>query len=91
MARRLTDDILRKMIAEEKQRLVETLELQLKHPSDAHKKAREIKADGYADTITSKIDHYKALKLQESELLKQYMKLREARSRLKAQLLKELK
>jgi len=90
MARRLTDAVLQKLIAEEKRRLVETLELNLKHPSDAHKKTREVKADQYPDTLEAKIDHYKAMKLHESELLKQYLKLREARTRLKARLLKEI-
>jgi hypothetical protein len=89
--KRLTDDVLRRMIAQEKRRLVETLELQLKRPEDAHKKAREVKADDYANTLEAKFNHYNAMKLQETELLSQYMKLREARERLKTQLLKALK
>ena len=90
MARRLTDAVLRRLIAEEKRRLVETLELQLKHPSDAPKRTREVKADGFQDTLEDKIDHYKAMKIHEAELLKQYLKLREARTRLKSRLLKEI-
>ena len=91
MARRLTDAVLRRLIAEEKRRLVETLELQLKHPSDAPKRTREVKADGFQDTLEDKIDHDKAMKIHEAELLRQYLKLREARTRLKNRLLKEIR
>jgi len=90
MARRLTDAVLRRLIAEEKRRLVETLELQLKEPAQVAKRTKEIKADGFQNTLEDKIDHYKAMKIHEAELLKQYMKLREARARLKARLLKEI-
>ena len=58
------------------------------HPSKV--KAREVKVDGFADTLEAKIDHYKAMKLHESELMQQYIKLREARIQLKKRLLNEL-
>ena len=88
MAIKLTESILKKLIMEEKQKLHETLEMKQSHPSKV--KAREVKVDGFADTLEAKIDHYKAMKLHESELMQQYIKLREARIQLKKRLLNEL-
>jgi len=88
MAIKLTESILKKLIMEEKQKLHETLEMKQTHPSKV--KAREVKVDGFADTLEAKIDHYKAMKLHESELMQQYIKLREARIQLKKRLLNEL-
>jgi hypothetical protein len=88
MAIKLTESILKKLIMEEKQKLHETLEMKQTHPSKV--KAREVKVDGFADTLEAKIDHYKAMKLHESELMQQYIKLREARIQLKKRLLSEL-
>ena len=42
--------------------------------------AEEVDADGYADTLASDIDMYKAMKIQETRMRRQYRKLvREAR------------
>jgi len=88
MATKLTESILRKLIMEERQKLNETLEMKQSHPSKV--KAKEVKADGYEDTLEAKIDHYKAMKLHESELMQKYIALREARLELKKKLLSEL-
>ena len=88
MAIKLTESLLKRLIMEEKQKLHETLEMKQSHPSKV--KAREVKVDGFADTLETKIDHYKAMKLHESELMQQYIKLREARMQLKKRLLSEL-
>ena len=88
MAIKLTESLLKRLIMEEKQKLHETLEMKQTHPSKV--KAREVKVDGFADTLEAKIDHYKAMKLHESELMQQYIKLREARMQLKKRLLSEL-
>jgi hypothetical protein len=88
MAIKLTESLLKRLIMEEKQKLHETLEMKQSHPSKV--KAREVKVDGFADTLEAKIDHYKAMKLHESELMQQYIKLREARMQLKKRLLSEL-
>ena len=88
MAIKLTESLLKRLIMEEKQKLHETLEMKQSHPSKV--KAREVKVDGFADTLEAKIDHYKAMKLHESELMQQYIKLREARIQLKKRLLNEL-
>lgn len=89
MARKLTESILQRLIMEEKMKLQETLEMKQNHPSKV--KAKEVKVDGFADTLEAKIDHYKAMKLHENELMQQYMKLREARLELRKRLLSELK
>jgi len=88
MAIKLTESLLKRLIMEEKQKLHETLEMKQSRPSKV--KAREVKVDGFADTLEAKIDHYKAMKLHESELMQQYIKLREARMQLKKRLLSEL-
>tara|TARA_Y100000593_G_scaffold88815_1_gene171807 strand:+ start:2840 stop:3154 length:315 start_codon:yes stop_codon:yes gene_type:complete len=43
-------------------------------------KAEEVEADEYADTLEQDIDMYKAMKVQEAKILKQYQKIvKEAR------------
>tara|TARA_Y100000593_G_C4135910_1_gene249742 strand:- start:291 stop:605 length:315 start_codon:yes stop_codon:yes gene_type:complete len=43
-------------------------------------KAEEVEADEYADTLEQDLDMYKAMKVQEAKLVKQYRKLvKEAR------------
>ena len=46
--RKLTPRVLRRIIAEERARLNETLEMGLKHPSEAPKRTREVPAEKYA-------------------------------------------
>jgi hypothetical protein len=79
--KKLTPNIIKNIIMEEANKLQnETLELQVDHPSKI--KAKLIKADGYAQSLEKKIDHLKAIKLEEVKLLKKLKKLREAREKL---------
>ena len=65
---------LRKLVMEE----TEKLSGELEDTDDVE--AEEVDADGYADTLASDIDMYKAMKIQETRMRRQYRKLvREAR------------
>tara|TARA_B100000989_G_scaffold151182_1_gene112782 strand:- start:136 stop:432 length:297 start_codon:yes stop_codon:yes gene_type:complete len=70
----ITMSELRKLVMEETAKLTGELE-------DVEAvEAEEIEADGYADTLASDIDMYKAMQVESKRLRKQYRKLvREAR------------
>ena len=88
--KKLTSQTLRKIIAEERQKLNETLELGLSHPSDVAKKSREVDADKYADTLENCCNWYEMCKLQEAKLTKQLRIVKEAKKRLKRKILKNI-
>jgi hypothetical protein len=88
--KKLTNSILRKLIAEERARLNETLEMGLKHPSEAPKRTREVQADKLANTLEDCVDYYKACKLKEAKLVEQLAYIQEAKRRLKKRLLRKL-
>ena len=71
---RITMRELRKLVMEETSKLSGEL-------SDTEEvEAEEVDADGYADTLASDIDMYKAMKIEEARLRRKYRKLvREAR------------
>jgi regulator of replication initiation timing len=46
---------------------------------DAAKDAEEVDADGYADSLENHIDHYKALGLEETRLIKRLAQIHEAK------------
>ena len=88
--RKLTNNVLRKMINEEKRKLRETLELGLKHPEEAAKRTKEVAADKYAGTLEDCVNHYKLMKLKEAKLKKDLKRIQETKRRLKRRLLKNL-
>ena len=77
--KKLTPQLLRKMINEERRKLRETSDPVAAGIEDPAKvSAEEVDADAQAQTLEKDIDHLKALKVQESKLRK---KLREVSSR----------
>ena len=88
--RKLTPRILRKLIAEESARINETLEMGLKHPSEAPKRTREVDAHKYASTLETCVNYYKLCKLKEAKLIEQLRLVKEAKRRLKKRLLRKL-
>lgn len=88
--KKLTPNVLRRIIAEERARLNETLELGLKHPSEAPKKTRELDADKYADSLAQCCDWYQMCKLKEAKLQKELQLVKEAKRRLKRRILKNI-
>ncbi len=87
---KLTNEMLRRIIAEERQKLNETLEMGLKHPSEAPKKTREVDADKFADTLENCCNWYQMCKLEEAKLSKQLKIVQEAKKRLKRKILKSI-
>jgi hypothetical protein len=77
--RTLTPSLLRKIVLEERAKLMEVLETGKEHPEDVS--PDETDADGYADTLEKDIDHYKALKIHEARLRRQLSKVSEAKVR----------
>ena len=77
--KKLTPQLLRKMINEERRKLRETSDPVAAGIEDPAKvSAEEVDADAQAQTLEKDIDHLKALKVQESKLRR---KLREVSSR----------
>ena len=89
--RKLTTSTLRRIIAEERARLNETLEMGLKHPSEASKRTREVGADKYADTLEDCCNWYQMCKLKEAKLERELQLVKEAKKRLKSRILKTVK
>ena len=89
--RKLTPNVLRKIIAEERARLNETLEMGLSHPSEVAKKTQEVGADKYADSLSQCCDWYQMCKLKESKLERELQLVKEAKKRLKTRILKSVK
>jgi hypothetical protein len=87
---RLTKELLVRLIKEEKQKLMETLEMGAKHPSDVAKRTREVDASKMSSTLEKCVDFYKSCCLKEENLKKELKKIREAKAKLKQKMLKEL-
>ena len=77
---KLTPQLLRKIVLEEKKKIMETLE---QGKEDSEKvKAEELDADEQANALEKDIDFIAALKIQESILKKKYAKVQAAKRRL---------
>jgi len=71
---KLTPGIIRKIIAEEKAKLEETLE---QGKEDSEKvDAEEVEAGEYAGSLEKDLDHLKALKISEAKMMKTLLKIR---------------
>ena len=77
---KLTPSLLKKIVLEEKKKILETLE---QGKEDSEKvAAEETDADELADALEKDIDFMAALKIQESMLKKRYAKVQAAKKRL---------
>ena len=77
---KLTPSLLKKIVLEEKRKIMETLE---QGQEDSEKvKAEEVEAGEEADTLEKDIDFIAALKIQENILKKKYAKVQAAKKRL---------
>ena len=100
MPRKLTPALLRKIVLEEKTKLVreaaakskakskDPIAAGLAHPSDLE--APEVDADGYANTLANDIDYMKALKIQERRLAAKLRSIQEAKRRIRNRVTKQL-
>ena len=76
---KLTPSLLRKIVLEEKRKIMETLEQGKEESEDV--KADETDADAYAGALEQDIDFMAALKIKEATLKKQYAKVQAAKKR----------
>ena len=88
--KKLTPRILKRIIAEEASKLNETLEMGLKHPSEAPKRTKEVDAHKFADSLESCMDYYKMCCIKEEKMIAQLRMLQEAKRRLKKKMLRNL-
>ena len=84
----ITPATIRRLVKEERARLNETLELKMKHPSDVHKKVREVDATDYADTLTKCMNFYQVCKIKEAKMIEELKTLQEVKRELKSRILK---
>ena len=96
--KRLTPTVLKRMIMDEARKLrLEVLETGEEDVEKVAKKAPEVDADGYADSIEQDVDWMKALKIHETRLAKKIKsqrnrlrEVRQAKARLRRRLTKQL-
>ena len=88
--RKLTPRILKRIIAEEAAKLNETLEMGLKHPSEAPKRTKEIDAHKFADSLEACMDYYKMCCIKEEKMISKLRMIQEAKRRLKKKMISKL-
>lgn len=78
--RKLTPAILRKMVIQERKRMLETSDPVAAGIEDPEKvNAEEVDADKLAGSLEKDLDHLKALKIQEKKLHKKLKTIKEAK------------
>lgn len=93
MAKRtkLTPNLLRKIVLEERERILrESDPIEAGIDDVAKVNAEEKDADEQQNTLAKDIDHMKALKIEEARLVRRFKKIREAKKRLKTRVIKQL-
>ena len=90
--KKLTPIMLRKMVLEEKARIMretsDPIEAGVEDPEKVD--AEEVDADELADTLAKDLDHIKALKIQEERLKQHYRKIQEVKKALKKRIIKSI-
>lgn len=84
----LTENDIKRIVREERQKLMETLELGLSHPSEAPKKTKQVDAKDYAKSASQCMDYYQMCKLKEAQMIKDLKRLQEIKRELKRRILK---
>ena len=84
----ITPATIRRLVKEEAQKLNETLELKLKHPSDVAKKVREVDATDYANSLANCMNYYQACKIKEAKMIEDLKTLQEVKRELKRRIIK---
>tara|TARA_B100000131_G_scaffold103672_1_gene100669 strand:+ start:152 stop:442 length:291 start_codon:yes stop_codon:yes gene_type:complete len=89
--KKLTPSLLRRLVLQERRRMVETSDPVASGVEDPAKvSAEEVDAEDLAGSLEKDLDHLKALKVKESKLRRELSKVHEARKRLGRRLLKAL-
>jgi hypothetical protein len=87
---KLTPKLLRKIVLEERERILESDPIEAGIDDVKKVDAEEMDADEQQDTLAKDIDHMKALKIEEARLVKRFKMVREAKKRLKTRVIKQL-
>ena len=87
--KRLTPRMLKKLVFEEKKRMLENFGDE-EPVEKAAKDTEEVEADDLADSIEQDIDWMKALKIKESSLRRKLRRVNEAKKRLRRRVIKKL-
>ena len=89
---RLTPSMLRKMVLEEKAKIMretsDPIDAGVEDPDKVE--AEETEADELAGTLAKDLDHIKALKIEEARLKTRYRKIQEVKAALKKRVLKNI-
>ncbi len=89
--KRLTPSLLRKIVLEERAKILETSDPVAAGVEDPEKvSADEVPAEDLAQTLEKDIDHVKVLKLKERRLRNELKKLQERRRKIRARILKRI-
>ena len=89
--RKLTPNLLRKIVLEEREKILrESDPIEAGVDDVAKVDAEEKDADEQQDTLAKDIDHMKVLKIEEARLVRRFKKIREAKKRLKNRVIKQL-
>ena len=89
--KRLTPSLLRRIVLEERARILETSDPVAAGVEDPEKvSADEVPAEDLAQTLEKDIDHVKVLKLKERRLRKELKRLQERRRKIRARILKRI-
>jgi hypothetical protein len=89
--KKLTPSLLRKIVLEERRKIIETSDPIAAGVEDAEKvSAEEVDADDQANTLEKDIDHIKALKIQEARLRNKLKRVSKARRVARSKFLKKL-
>ena len=88
-AKRLTPNMLRRLVFEEKKRMLENFGDE-EPVEKAAKDTEEVDPDDLADSIEQDIDWMKALKIQEFKLRRKLRRVNEAKKRLRRRVIKRL-
>jgi hypothetical protein len=89
--RKLTPSLLRKIVLEEKRRIIrenDPIEAGIEDPEKVD--AEETDADEYADSIEKDIDFMKVLKIQERKLKKKMKRIQEAKKIIRSRVTRRL-
>ena len=88
--KKLTPKMLRRLVIEEKSRMLEKLGDGMS-AEKAAKDTEEVEADDLADTLSQDIDWMKALKIKETKLRRQLRRVNEAKRQVRKRVIKRLK
>lgn len=90
----LTPDVLRRIIAEEKKKILKSRKAapsgKIEDVKKVAKQTREVEAKDMAHTLAKEVQHYKELQKEAAELAQRLSEVNEARQEIRAHILEQL-